>query len=356
MHPIDGRFCFTQDLLINIYMYKPLLALVAAALLFASCHHTAPQEPIRLQGQAQGTFYSIVYYDSLFRDFQPQIDSILHAFDQVASLWVDSSELQRLNRNETDVLSPMITDLFEKSSDICRYTDSAFNIFIGPLVTAWGFSFKEREELSPQRIAQLMTYTHGRWQINQNAQGQKILAKEYPQMQADFNAIAQGYTVDRIAQWLSRQGIQNYLVDVGGEVIARGAKPDGTPWKVGIERPAEDKDAAPQVELTIALRDCSVVTSGSYRKYYEKDGTRYSHTIDPATGHPVSHSLLSVSVIDPDSWRADALATAFMVMGLDKALQFIESHPQNPAVFFIYHQDGQYKTLATPEFSKLIIQ
>lgn len=332
------------------------LYLILAAVLLSACDRGTTVEPVKIIGQAQGSYYSVIYYDSLGRDFSVPIDSLLQAFDQVASLWVDSSELQQLNRNETNLLSPMMADLFDKSASVSDYTGGAFNPFIGPLVAAWGFSFKEREELSDQRVSELLQYAHGRWTVSQNAQGLKELAKEYPEMQADFNAVAQGYVVDLIGQWLTRQGVSRYLVDVGGETLARGLKPDGSPWKIGIERPAQSKEDAPEVEVRIALRDCSVVTSGNYRKYYEKDGVRYSHTVDPATGRPVSHTLLSVSVIDAEAWRADALATAFMVMGLRKSLQFVESHPRNPAVFFIYDEDGQYKTLATPEFSKLIIQ
>ena len=175
----------------------------------------------------------------------------------------------------------------------------------------------------------------------------------------DFNAIAQGYTVDLLAQLYDTLGIQSYLIDVGGEVIARGTKPDGSPWTVGIERPSENKYSNREIETAIALCNQSVVTSGNYRKYYEHDGVRYSHTLNPSTGQPVNHSLLSVSVISRHSWYADAMATAFMVMGLDQSLQFIQQHPDNPdiqAVFFIYNDHGQYRTHATQAFQSLIIQ
>lgn len=160
-----------------------------------------------------------------------------------------------------------------------------------------------------------------------------------------------------IASVFDSLGVQNYLIDVGGEVIAKGSKPNGENWAVGIEKPAESKYDQQEVEVAISLIDKSVVTSGNYRKYYEKDGVRYSHTIDPATGHPVDHSLLSVSVVSKESWYADAMATAFMVMGLEKALQFINSHPDDQdiqAVFFIYDDHGEFKTHATPAFQKLI--
>ena len=182
------------------------------------------------------------------------------------------------------------------------------------------------------------------------------LIKECPATELDFNAIAQGYAVDLLAAMLERYGITNYLVDVGGEVIARGGKPDGSPWRVGIERPAADSISAPEVQTAVALHDAAIVTSGSYRKYYERDGVRYSHTIDPATGRPVLHSLLSVSVVDSLCWRADAMATAYMVMGLDKAKQFIATHPNGPgtaAVYFIYDSCGTMTTYETPSFKKL---
>lgn len=331
---------------------KPLIFVVSLlALLAASCHRIP--EPVRLDGQAQGTYYTIIYYDDQQRNFQIQVDSILDAFDQEVSLWEENSLVRRINRNEDSVVTPIFADLLAKSQSICDYTDGAFDCRVGQLVAAWGFSFKQREELSSQKIDSMLAMARGEIFIQQNAHGEKYIAKQYPQTALDFNAIAQGYSVDMIAAWLREQGVENYLVDVGGEVIARGQKPDGSHWCVGIERPAADKYNAPEVEAVVNLDNMSVVTSGSYRKYYEKDGVKYSHTIDPRTGRPVQHSLLSVSVIDAESWRADALATAFMVMGKDKALEFVASHPDNPAVFFIYDEGGQMKTYATPEFEKL---
>ncbi len=154
-----------------------------------------------------------------------------------------------------------------------------------------------------------------------------------------------------VGDFLLQQGIRNFLVDIGGEVLTRGNKPDGRLWTIGIERPAENMYSAPEVEQAVTLRDKGLVTSGNYRKYYEEDGVRYAHTIHPATGRPVRHSLLSVTVIDNTARRADALATAFMVMGLEESLQFIRSHPDDAGVqtvFFIYDSCGTYRTYATP--------
>ena len=326
---------------------------MATALTLAACH--PPQdEPTQLLGQAQGTYYSIQYIDPLKRNLQPQIDSLLNAFDQSASLWVENSLLRRINRGTTDSLDTTLQFLFEQSIRILNYTDGAFDPRVGKLVQAWGFSFKQRQEPDSATLEQLITAAHASIWLDGNR-----LHRDNPNTEIDFNAIAQGYSSDLVGQLLEQHGISNYLVDIGGEVLAHGKK-GSRPWRVGIERPSDDSASAPTVQLAIQLNDASVVTSGSYRKYYERNGIRYSHTIDPTTGRPVSHTLLSVSVVEKESWLADAMATAYMVMGLDKAKQFIASHPNEPgteAVYFIYSTPtGQLATYATPTFEKLIVK
>ena len=344
-HPCAGRF---------------LVALLALAAL-SSCHPTVSQDPtapVTLNGQAQGTYYSVIYYDTLQRDLQPQIDSLLNAFDRSASLWVDSSLLRRLNANLTDSLDDILHFLLSRSLYINRYTDGAFDCRIGRLVQAWGFSFRQREELAPGTLDSLLRAARATVTID-TVDGTFHLRKEDPATELDFNAIAQGYASDLVGQYLAQQGITSYIVNIGGEVVAHGTKPDGSPWRVGIERPAENRYSEPVVEARVALRDQSVVTSGSYRKYYEKNGTKYSHTIDPATGRPVTHSLLSVSVVESDSWLADAMATAYMVMGLEKGKAFLAAHPDGPgtrAVLFLYDSCGTLASYATPAFEQLIIK
>lgn len=335
-HPRAGRF----------------FVIMAATACMVSCRQA---EPIRLFGEAQGTYYSVQYFDPQQRDLQPQVDSLLLAFDRSASLWVNSSLLRLLNANLTDSVDDILATLLAHSQEICTYTEGAFDVRIGRLVQAWGFSFKQRSEPDSATLATLLCAARGTVGIGPDGR----LHKENPDTELDFNAIAQGYSVDLLARMLDSLGIASYLIDVGGEVIARGAKPDGSPWKVGIERPAEERYSEPVVQTTIVLADASVVTSGSYRKYYERDGMRYSHTIDPATGRPVQHTLLSVSVVEGEAWLADAMATAYMVMGLDRARRFIATHPGGPgtdAVFFIYDDGGTMKTFSTPEFNKLIQQ
>ena len=324
--------------------------LCLAALIATSCG----QQPVRLFGEAQGTYYSVQYYDRHNRDLQPQVDSLLHAFDQIASLWVDSSLLRRLNAGTTDTVDGIFTALLENSLAVNEYTGGAFDPRIGRIVQAWGFSFRQQQEPDSAELSDMLTAAHSKVSIKNGR-----LAKECPATELDFNAIAQGYAVDLLSDMMDLYGINNFLIDVGGEVIARGTKPDGSPWRVGIERPAADSISAPIVETAVALRDAAIVTSGSYRKYYERNGIRYSHTIDPATGRPVQHSLLSVSVVDSLCWRADAMATAYMVMGLDRARQFIADHPGGPgtdAVFFIYDSCGALCTYATPSFEQIIKQ
>ena len=324
--------------------------LCLAALLTASC----TQESIKLSGEAQGTYYSIIYYDRQGRDLQPQVDSLLDAFDLTASLWVDSSLLRRLNAGTTDSVNSLFADLLSLSQSMSEYTGGAFDTRIGRIVQAWGFSFRQQEEPDSSELAAMLDAARAGVSVSNGR-----LVKENPATELDFNAIAQGYSVDLLAAMFDSLGIGRYLIDVGGEVIARGTKADGSAWRVGVERPAADSVSAPIVQSVVALRDASLVTSGSYRKYYERDGIRYSHTIDPATGRPVQHSLLSVSVVDSTAWRADAMATAYMVMGLDRGRQFIAAHPQGPgtaAVLFIYDSCGTLCTYATPGFDKITLK
>ena len=327
-------------------MRKQIISISIAlyAILFTSCH-SGGDGMVRLRGEAQGTYYSIIYYDEAGRNFQESIDSLLDDFDQTASLWVEESLIRRVNENRDSVVNEEFATLVEISKEMHEYTGGAFDCTVGKLVNAWGFGFSKREEMSGTVVDSLLQYVGKQPEVVRDAAGMLILRKATPESTLDFNAIAQGYSTDKVSQFLESKGIENYLVDIGGEVYAKGCKPDGKAWTVGIERPAENRYSNPEVEMSIELRDKAVVTSGNYRKYYEKDGVRYSHTIDPSTGRPVEHSLLSVSVIDESAWRADALATAFMVMGLEKAKKFIKEHPEDSMerVIFIYSEGEGYK-------------
>ena len=335
------------------------LAIIVLTMATVSCaERNRAESPIKITGKAQGSYYSIAYYDEQQRDFRESIDSLLDDFDQTASLWVEGSLLRRVNDNKDSIVNDCFAELVRMSTEMHELTEGCFDCTVGKLVNAWGFGFSKRQEMSDSTIEALLHHVGRQPIVVTDDKGNKIVHKPSAETTIDFNAIAQGYTTDLVSHFLESHGIENYLVDIGGEIYARGCKKDGTPWNVGIERPAENKYSERQIETVIGLKDLSVVTSGNYRKYYEKDGVRYSHKIDPTTGRPVDHTLLSVSVVDTAAWRADALATAFMVMGMDRALNFIERHPDDTgmkAVLFIYNDEEGYKSYATEGWKRMKI-
>ncbi len=327
--------------------------LVAVVLLLASCNLARDNEPVKLLGEAQGTYYSIIYFDSQQRDFQHDIDSILDAFDQSVSLWVPESVLSKVNTNLNDItLDDYFIGNFRLAKKVATETNGAFDFTVGSLVKAWGFGYDNQmhvDSIIIDSLLQLVGYE------KVNIVNNKVV-KENPLTKFDFNAIAQGYSVDIIGEFLESKQIENYLIDIGGEVKATGHKTNGKPWKIGIERPAEDPDNARDLTAIIKLKNRSIATSGNYRKFFEEDGVRYSHMINPFTGYPAGHNLLSVSIVTSNTALADAYATACMVMGLEKSIDFIENRDDLDA-FFIYAADnGNYDVYATDGFTSLIIK
>ena len=330
-------------------MKKFFLAIISLMVL-ASCGKQ-PQK-IVLQGLAQGSYYAVTYFDEEGRNFQPEIDSIFHAVDMSVNLWVDSSIISKVNRNEEVTLDSIFIDNFNIAQEAAQFSDGYFDPTISPIVAAWGFSYKNGDSITPQLIdslRQLVDYRKIRIE-----EGKVI--KENPAIQLDFNAIAQGYTSDMIALFLESRGIKNYLVDTGGEIMAKGEKPDGQPWIVGIEKPAENWDSERILQTRIALRDKGLVTSGSTRKYVERDGRRYSHCINPKTGYPVQHQVLSVTVLAENSVWADAIASICMVMGMKPSLPLIESMDGVEAYYIFVNEKSELETFATEGFKDLIIE
>jgi FAD:protein FMN transferase len=318
---------------------------------FSSC--TSVQKKVMFQGQIQGTYYAITYFDQEGRDFQTQVDSILKAFDLSVSMWVPESIISRINRGDSLVKpDDWFIDIFKRSQEIAVASGGDFDCTVGPLVNAWGFGFKNRIRLDSAKVDSLKRLVDYR---TVRLEDGKII-KENKNTQFDFNAIAQGYAVDVLADFLVSKGIHNYLIDIGGEVLGRGLKPDGQEWLVGIENPAADSLSERTINTRVKLKDKALATSGSYRKYYEENGLRYSHTIDPHTGYPVRHSLLSVSVLARDCATADGYATAFMVMGFDKAREFVENEPDMEAFFIVDAGSGTFQTYATKGLEELIVK
>lgn len=324
---------------------KRLAILFGIIALLTSCN----QQPkkIMLQGEAQGSYYAITYYDEQERNFQHEIDSIFHAVDVSVNLWVDTSVISKVNRNEDVTLDSIFVDNFRIAQEAAALSGGYFDPTISPIVAAWGFSYKHGDSITPQLIDSLKQLVDYRKVRIENG----MVVKENPAMTLDFNAIAQGYTSDLIASFLDSRGIKNYLVDTGGEIMARGAKPNGQPWIVGIEKPADNWDSEQVVHTRIALRDKGLVTSGSTRKYVERNGKRYSHCIDPNTGYPVEHQVLSVTVMANSSVWADALASICMVMGMEKSLPLIESMDDVEAYYIYVNENNELETFATEGFS-----
>ncbi len=329
---------------------RKVLLLIIGLVVLASCGKQS--EKIILQGLAQGSYYSITYYDEQNRDFQHEIDSIFHAVDMSVNLWVDSSVISKVNRNEKVVLDDIFIDNFNIAQEAAKLSDGYFDPTISPIVAAWGFSYKHGDSITPQLIdslKQLVDYQKIHIE-NRN------VVKENPSMTLDFNAIAQGYTSDLIAAFLDSRGIKNYLVDTGGEIMSRGNKSNGKPWVVGIEKPADKWNSEQIVQTRIALRDKGLVTSGSTRKYVERDGKRYSHCINPKNGYPVEHQLLSATVLAENSTWADALASICMVMGMEPSLSIIENMDGVEAYYIFVNDKNELETFATEGFKELIIE
>ncbi len=316
----------------------------------ASCEKQ-PKKMV-LQGQAQGSYYAVTYFDEQGRNFQHEIDSIFHAVDISVNLWVHNSVISKVNRNEEVTLDSIFIDNFRIAQEAARLSNGYFDPTISPIVAAWGFSYKKGDSITPQLIDSLKQLVDYRKVRIENG---KVI-KETPAITLDFNAIAQGYTSDLIAGFLDSHNIKNYLVDTGGEIIARGEKPNGQPWIVGIEKPAENWDSEQVVHTRIALCNKGLVTSGSTRKYVERDGKRYSHCINPKTGYPVEHQLLSATVLAENSVWADALASICMVMGLEQSLPLIDSLSGVETYYIFVNKQGELETYATEGFQSLVVE
>ena len=323
---------------------KRVLVLLLGFAFLASCGRQ-PKKMV-LQGLAQGSYYAVTYYDEQERNFQHEIDSIFHAVDMSVNLWVDSSVISKVNRNEEVVLDDIFIDNFNIAQEVAKLSDGYFDPTISPIVAAWGFSYKHGDSITPQLIDSLKQLVDYRKVRIENG---KVI-KENPYIQLDFNAIAQGYTSDMIASFLESRDVKDFLVDTGGEIMARGGKPNGQPWIVGIEKPADNWDSEQVVQTRIALRDKGLVTSGSTRKYVERNGKRYSHCIDPKTGYPVEHQLLSATVLAENSVWADALASICMVMGLEKSLEIINALDGVEAYYIFANEKNELETYATEGF------
>lgn len=317
---------------------KNKIALILVLCLSLVCCDTVDKQ--HFMGTTQGSYFSIIYYDEQNRDFSRDFDSIFKEIESTLSLWDENSMLRKVNRNDTNVvLNKIFIDNFNYAIKAAELSDGYFDPTVGPLVSAWGFHFKEGMQMTPEMVDSIRQIVGYKKIKIENG---KVL-KENPNMTLDFNAVAQGYTTDMIGEFLLTKNVNNFLVDVGGEILAKGNKPDGDLWKVGIEKPSENKESERIVQKIIKLKDKSIVTSGNYRKYVEHDGKRYSHSLDPKTGYPADNNMLSATIICDNTAWADCLASICMVVGLEKAKEIVETQEENIEAFFIYEENGEVK-------------
>lgn len=306
---------------------------------------------MQVTGEAQGTSYNITYISKNKLALKPAIDSLLREIDSSLSTYLPVSLISRMNRTDTTARADRyFTDVFNKSIEVGNATAGLFDVTIAPLVNAWGFGPGTKINIDSSIIDSLKLLVGYRMLQLQDGK----LLKEKPGIQLDFNALAQGYSVDVIAAMLNDRGINNYLIELGGELKAHGSK-FGNSWKVGIDQPDSNMADGRKLEAVIELNDRALATSGSYRKYFTDNGQRYTHIIDPRTGYPIKQNLLSTTVLAQDAMTADAYATAFLVMGIDASSRFIADHPELYLdAFFIYDVGGAWKTFSTANIKKLV--
>ena len=326
----------------------PFLAfLVIGTVIIVSRQQSTPYQHDR--GMVFGTVYHITYQSS--KSLQKDIEAELAKVDASLSPFNKRSIITAVNENRDTVVNKMFSDVFALAMKISDSTNGAFDITVAPLVNAWGFGFKGGAMPTHHQVDSLkalvgyhkVSLTNGR------------VSKTDPRIMLDCSSIAKGYGCDVVAKFLSAKGIDNYMVEIGGEIVTRGISEKRLPWKIGVTKPTDDSlNVNQEIQTIINVTDKAMATSGNYRNFYYKNGRKYAHTIDPSTGYPVQHNILSSTVIADDCATADAYATAFMVMGLDKAKTILSRHPELMAYFILASDDGTNKVWFSPSMKDKI--
>ena len=301
-----------------------LLLLIAGTVAVVRQQRHEPYQ--RAEGLAFGTTYHVTYQHA--DDLKDSIVATLKLVDDEFSMFNSHSTVARINRGEQPQRSRMFQEVYDLAQTVSSETDGAFDITVAPLVNAWGFGFKHEQMPTPQQVDSLL----------------KIRS------QLDFAAIAKGYGCDLVARLMERRGVRNFMVEIGGEVVTRGINPSRMPWRIGVNKPTDDSLSTGNGELQTVLNvtDRAMATSGNYRNFYVRDGRKYAHTIDPRTGYPVQHNILSATVLADHCATADAYATAFMVLGLDGAQRVLDRHPELMAYLIYNDEQGQMAVWRSP--------
>jgi len=356
---------------------------IAAGILLVSCGgnndsenqngDSLALEMLEFYGNTQGTTFSVICNDRIDITSE-EIETTLHNFDLALSAYIPNSIITQLNESPAGTFEykdsfNYFNRCYILSKQMWQLSGGTFDPTVYPLVDGWGF-MRDLENVpdsaTVDSLRALVGFSDGvnftfsaKTDTSGNVYPENKIIKHNSRAKLDFNAIAQGIAVDVIAELLESRGAKNYFVEIGGEIRVEGVNSEGRIWTIGIDKPIENSTAEErELQEIIQVRDRSVATSGSYRKFYEKDGIKYSHTIDPKTGYPVQHSLLSATVVADDCGTADALATAFMVMGPDKSIQFIEEHPDLQIdVYLIFNNDkGRLEIFYTEGFKEMIVE
>jgi len=329
-----------------------VVALVFAAIWFLSTGKDQIYQEkykVELSGVTMGTIYNVKYLDLQRRNLQPQIDSLLALFNQSLSTYIPDSEISAFNKTDTLVFqTPFFLPVLKKSEEVYRKTNGAFDPTVMPLVNAWGFGPEDKRLPDSSLVDSLLQFVG----FDKVGFDNEKAYKRKPGVQLDFSAIAKGYGVDAVADYLISQGVSNLMVDIGGEVKCKGKNERNQPWKIGINSPLPDSGR--WLYAVLSLEDRAVATSGNYRNYY-KDGEKViSHTISPFTGYPARDRLLSATVVANDCMTADAYATGFMAMGLDASKKLLLENPELEGYLIYKNDGGSLESFFTPGIEKMI--
>ena len=327
-----------------------LALLIIGTILIIRHQRTMPYQ--NNTGMIFGTVYHISYqYDE---NLEKEIRAELMKVDQSLSPFNELSIISQINRNESDVkTNEMFLSVVQLAQQISKETEGAFDITVAPLVNMWGFGFKKEQSPSKETVDSILAIT-GYEKIS--ITNGKVI-KQDPRIMLDCSAIAKGYGCDVVAHFLKKRDIKNFMVEIGGEIVTRGMNSRKEPWHIGVTKPTEDSlNIGNELQTVLNITDKAMATSGNYRNFYYKDGKKYAHTIDPKTGYPVQHNILSATVLANNCATADAYATSFMVLGLEKAQKVLEHHPELMAYFIYTNENDEYAVWYSPALKDKIVE
>ena len=304
------------------------------------------------EGFIFGTIYHITYHSDT--NLKKEIEAELKKVDQSLSPFNKTSVISKVNRNENPVVDPMFKEVFLLAENISNETHGAFDITVAPLVNEWGFGFKKGVEPTRQVIDSLK-YIVGYQKVKLTPKN--YVQKQDPRIMLDCSAIAKGYGCDVVARLLRNKGVSNFMIEIGGEIVTYGNSEKRVPWRIGVNKPTDDSlNTSQELQTVLNVTDIAMATSGNYRNFYYKNGKKYAHTIDPKTGYPVQHNILSATVLAKNCATADAYATSFMVLGLEGAQKILQQHPELMAYLIYTNDDGKTEVWYSPSLKGKILE